>query len=195
MLLVPSLVSLYFKTPSFPRRISILLKTVPNIRASRHLNVASCSSTLLKWEPSRFKGATVHVEAVTDEFELQLRNTMTVIKADERKGIWMRVPIQHSAAIAIAHSHGFQYHHAEGDTAMLLNWLPKDEPCPVPPFATHIIGMASPLFQACLISSTGVGGLVIRGNGDVLCVREANSPTGEWGKTSTAWVLLQRAAP
>ena len=47
---------------------------------------------------------------------------------------------------------------------MLLNWLPgPSEPCPVPPFATHVIG---------------VGGLVVNHQGEVLCVREATPPSG-----------------
>ena len=42
---------------------------------------------------------------------------------------------------------------------MLLRWLPTDAPCPVPAFATHIVGC---------------GGLVINPKGEVLCVREKN---------------------
>lgn len=45
----------------------------------------------------------------------------------------------------------------------------KDIPNPVPPFATHIVG---------------VGGLVLNSKGEVLCVREVNSPTGR-----PAWKL------
>ena len=44
--------------------------------------------------------------------------------------------------------------------AMLLRWLPTDAPCPVPAFATHIVGC---------------GGLVINPKGEVLCVREKDS--------------------
>tara|TARA_B110001452_G_C15146336_1_gene399052 strand:- start:73 stop:717 length:645 start_codon:yes stop_codon:yes gene_type:complete len=43
---------------------------------------------------------------------------------------------------------------------MLLRWLPTDSPCPVPSFATHIVGC---------------GGLVINARNEVLCVREKNS--------------------
>ena len=43
---------------------------------------------------------------------------------------------------------------------MLLRWLPTDAPCPVPAFATHIVGC---------------GGLVINPKGEVLCVREKDS--------------------
>ena len=80
---------------------------------------------------------------------------MSVIKADERKGVWMRVPIELSNAIQFAAKHGFQYHHAEGQSAMLLKWLPDDEPCPVPAFATHVIG---------------VGGLVVNASNEACCV-------------------------
>ena len=48
----------------------------------------------------------------------------------------MTVPIEASAACAVAARHGFSYHHAEGSSAVLLNWLPTDATIAVPPFAT-----------------------------------------------------------
>ena len=81
----------------------------------------------------------------------------------------MKVPITHSAVIPIAAEHGFRFHHAEGDAAMLLNWLPADDPCPVPDFATHVIGL---------------GGLVLNDDLEVLCVKEKRAPAatsqGSW---------------
>lgn len=37
---------------------------------------------------------------------------------------------------------GFKYHHAEGDTATLLLWLPNTA-CTVPSYATHHVGVGA----------------------------------------------------
>ena len=120
-----------------------------------------CSSAkALPWEPARFKGANIVIDHVDDAFEPKLQLALDELREAGRRGVWMRVPIEHSAAAAVAARHGFAFHHAEGGTAMLLRWLPSDAPCPVPAFATHIVGC---------------GGMVINKRGEVLCVRERDS--------------------
>ena len=155
-----------------------------------------------------------------DTFARQLSDVMAEIRAAERRGVFMKVPIEKSAVIAAAASHGFQFHHAEGTSAMLLNWLPgtqgtslprsfypsyhptrlygtstflpilppypklyslltatgryccvpEDTPCPVPDFATHVIGLGG----MCLNEQDGT----------VLCVKEKRAPAatsqGSW---------------
>ena len=100
-------------------------------------------------------------------FAAQLDDVMASVRNTNRKGVWMRVPLSqgftcHCASsrphnnsshtvisggvLPLAAAHGFRFHHAVGESAMLLAWLPEDEPCPVPDFATH--GRSS----ACLAS-------------------------------------------
>jgi ADP-ribose pyrophosphatase YjhB (NUDIX family) len=128
------------------------------------------TASALPWEPARFRGASLTVDGPVDEqFEERLSLALGELRADGRKGVWLRVPIEHSAACAVAARHGFVYHHAEGSESMLLHWMPESqEPCPVPSFATHIVG---------------VGGLVLNRSGEVLCVREAQS------HRATSWKL------
>jgi len=83
----------------------------------------------------------------------------------------MRVPIEQAGAISVAARHGFRFHHAEGGSAMLLAWLPEDEPCPVPDFATHVFG---------------VGGMALRPSGEVLVVKER---LAGGAKSQGAWKL------
>jgi hypothetical protein len=119
------------------------------------------AAAALPWEPARFKGANIVVDQPVDEsFEAKLVLALDELSEAGRRGVWMRVPIEHSAAAAVAARHGFSFHHAEGGSSMLLRWLPNDAPCPVPAFATHIVGC---------------GGLVINERNEVLCVRENNS--------------------
>lgn len=100
---------------------------------------AGAGGRSVTWSEARFTGATVAlgVGPLASDFGAQLDTAMAEIRAAQRKGVWMRVPIEQAAAIPLAARHGFKYHHAEGDYAMLLAWLPADAPCPVPDFATH----------------------------------------------------------
>ena len=53
----------------------------------------------------------------------------------------MKVPVAQSYLIPVAFNHGFSYHHAVGDYAMLLKWLPGKQ-SKVPPYATHQVGVS-----------------------------------------------------
>jgi hypothetical protein len=71
----------------------------------------------LPWEPTRFKGANIAIEKpVDDAFEPKLMLALDELREAGRRGVWMRVPIEHSAAAAVAARHGFAFHHAEGGT-------------------------------------------------------------------------------
>jgi hypothetical protein len=78
-----------------------------------------CSgAAALPWEPARFKGANIVIEKpVDDAFEPRLVLALDELREAGRRGVWMRVPIEHSAAAAVAARHGFAFHHAEGGTA------------------------------------------------------------------------------
>ena len=68
-------------------------------------------------------------------------------RRDAKKSVWMKVPISQSYLIPVAFAHGFSYHHAVGDYAMLLKWLPQRVACKVPPYATHQVGVAGERHQ------------------------------------------------
>jgi len=142
------------------------------MRGSRFLASSAALRAPLTWATARFGGATIDIDdEVQPEFEERLIETLQELKAAGRRGVWLHVPIEHSGAAALASRHGFKFHSAEGDRAVLLRWLP-DSRCPVPAFATHIVG---------------VGGLVFNDDQRVLCVREARTPSGQPG--STHWKL------
>ena len=127
----------------------------------------------VRWEEGRFGGANVilGMEAVNclDTFKSQFDNVMAEIREAKRRGVFLKVPIPLASIIPLAAEHGFRFHHAEGDVAMLLAWLPEEEPCPVPDFATHVVGL---------------GGMVINSQQEVLCIKEKNAPAatsqGSW---------------
>jgi len=77
-----------------------------------------------------------------EEFDVRLKESILHWRRDAKKSVWMKVPIAQSYLIPVAFSHGFNYHHAVGDYAMLLKWLPQRVACNVPPYATHQVGVA-----------------------------------------------------
>ena len=70
-------------------------------------------------------------------------------KRGRKKSVWMKVPIAQSYLIPVAFNHGFSYHHAVGDYAMLLKWLPGRQ-SKVPPYATHQIGVSGNCNKYCI---------------------------------------------
>ena len=128
-------------------------------------------STAPTWTEARFGGATVHLgeNPSLESLESQLGAVVKELREVGRRGVWMSVPIAQAGAIPAAAAHGFKFHHAEGDKAMLLNWLPEDVPSPVPDFATTVIG---------------AGGLTLNARNEVLVIKEARAPNprvqGSW---------------
>ncbi|KAK2556010.1 Exocyst complex component 1 [Acropora cervicornis] len=106
-------------------------------------SVVSC----LKWDRTEFNGVDVNLDQLDDnlsleEFDRRLRESILQWRRDAKKSVWMKVPVSQSYLIPVAFFHGFNYHHAVGNYAMLLKWLPQQITCNVPPYASHQIGVA-----------------------------------------------------
>ena len=71
--------------------------------------------------------------------------------------MWVKLPLQLGHLLPILAKKGYTFHNAEGTTAMLLKWVAPKQPCSVPPFATHQVG---------------VGGLVFNSSGLMLAVKD-----------------------
>jgi len=62
----------------------------------------------LPWSRARFQGATINIAEVGEdlmkrgEFGPALEKTLEGIKAEARKGVWMKVPMELSSAIELA---------------------------------------------------------------------------------------------
>uniref|UniRef100_A0A3B5ANG6 Nucleoside diphosphate-linked moiety X motif 6 n=1 Tax=Stegastes partitus TaxID=144197 RepID=A0A3B5ANG6_9TELE len=86
-------------------------------------------------------------------------------KAEGKVAVWLRVPISLSRCAAAASAHGFTFHHAKNDHAVLALWLGEDE-SRLPGFATHQIGVA--------------GAVVDESSGKVLVVQDRNKTKNAW---------------
>ncbi|KAF7228661.1 nucleoside diphosphate-linked moiety X motif 6 isoform X1 [Nothobranchius furzeri] len=120
----------------------------------------------------RFGGVTVDLAEVglpadisEDAFSRLLRDSLSQWKAEGRMAVWLRVPMSLSRCAAAASSHGFTFHHARGEYAMLALWLGGGE-SRLPGFATHQVGVA--------------GAVVDESSGKVLVVQDKNKTKNAW---------------
>jgi ADP-ribose pyrophosphatase YjhB (NUDIX family) len=81
------------------------------------------------------------------DFSVTLQRTVQVLQDERKLAVYLKIDMQHSHLIPSAGLLGFQFHHAEGDEATLLKWLPEDVECLVPPFGTHHVGVAGALVK------------------------------------------------
>ncbi|KAK2993931.1 hypothetical protein RJ640_012909 [Escallonia rubra] len=88
-----------------------------------------------------------------------LRSSLFQWKIKEKKGVWLKLPLDKSELVPVAVKEGFQYHHAERGYVMMTYWIPGG-PCMLPANASHQVG---------------VGGFVINDNNEVLVVQEKYS--------------------
>ncbi|XVF52558.1 hypothetical protein PTKIN_Ptkin05aG0028200 [Pterospermum kingtungense] len=108
-------------------------------------------------------------------FASMLRFSVSHWKAKEKKGIWLKLPVDKSDLVPVAVKDGFEYHHAEKGYIMLTYWLPEG-PSMLPANASHQVG---------------VGGFVINENNEVLVVQEkycAPAFVGLW-KIPTGFIV------
>ncbi|KAB2039147.1 hypothetical protein ES319_D03G193700v1 [Gossypium barbadense] len=97
-------------------------------------------------------------------FASMLRFSVSHWKAKEKKGIWLKLPVEKSDLVPVAVKsfdkppmlhQGFEYHHAEKGYVMLTYWLPEG-PSMLPANASHQVG---------------VGGFVVNDKNEVLVVQ------------------------
>ena len=67
---------------------------------------------------------------------------LKVWKSARKSGVWVRVPLAHSWAIACLYDCGFTCHHAKNDYIMMNIWLPKNEENKMPSYAFHTVGVS-----------------------------------------------------
>ncbi|MED6116079.1 hypothetical protein PIB30_096745, partial [Stylosanthes scabra] len=124
---------------------------------------------LLRAVEDQHGGLVVNVDETMDTwvFASMLDCSLTRWKEQGKKGVWIKLPIEHSNLVAAAVKAGFRYHHAEPDYVMLVNWI-SNAPNTMPPNASHRVG---------------IGAFVMNPNGQLLVVQESNgrfSGKGIW---------------
>ena len=148
-------------------RVGMLCGPASRVRLLRGGSVTSMFTV----KEDRYGGVEVGIvdDASTDCFEGELASLLAKWRSDGKGGIWLKVPRASSAVIGSAVlTHGFAFHHATPDYALLTLWLP-DTPNPLPRYG---------------FTQIGVGGVVTNERGEVLLVQERVSPSpsyqGSW---------------
>jgi len=75
-------------------------------------------------------------------FAAELASSLSLWRAEGRRGLWLRVPIALATHVPIAVAQGFVFHHCQPDFVMLTQWLPTDETNKLPAYASHYVGCA-----------------------------------------------------
>ncbi|KAJ7960241.1 Nudix family hydrolase [Quillaja saponaria] len=124
---------------------------------------------LLKAVEDIHGGVVVSLEEPVDSvvFASELGASMSQWRQQGKKGVWIKLPIEHSNLVDVAVKQGFRYHHAEPDYLMLVHWIPHTADT-LPANASHRVG---------------IGAFVLNNNREVLVVQEINgrfSGTGVW---------------
>src|SRR5262249_8431358 len=117
----------------------------------------------LEHAPDQFGGIIVDDEHLPDDpqtFAEQLRFSMDCWRAEGRRLVWVKVPLQKAQLIPVATKAGFFFHHSNETDVMLVCRLVSE--AFVPPHATHYIG---------------VGGVVINERQELLVVCERHRRT------------------
>ncbi|TDH07348.1 hypothetical protein EPR50_G00105120 [Perca flavescens] len=120
----------------------------------------------------RFGGVTVNLADIglpadisESSFSRLLQDSLARWKTEGKVAVWLQVPISLSRCVAAASTHGFTFHHAKHDHAVLALWLGEGE-SRLPGSATHQIGVA--------------GAVVDESNGKVLVVQDRNKTKNAW---------------
>ena len=124
--------------------------------------LSSLPYKLLPYNGVELDAAELTKLADSAEFASRLELTISELMNQGKGALYLKVDMMHSHVIPTAANFGFSYHHAEGQDAVLIRWLP-DTVCTVPPAATH---------------HCGVGALIINEDNEMLVVKEKSKVTG-----------------
>ncbi|KAI4888102.1 hypothetical protein NFI96_018446, partial [Prochilodus magdalenae] len=109
---------------------------------------------LLSGESDRYGGVTVrHLPDQISEstFSSVLRDSLSQWRSDGRIAVWLYVPLAQCRLAEVAALHGFTFHHALRDMAVLSLWMGPGE-SRLPGYATHQVGVA--VLWVCLEQSS-----------------------------------------
>ncbi|KAI3509662.1 hypothetical protein L1887_25114 [Cichorium endivia] len=116
-----------------------------------------------------YDGVIVDVKENMDEnvFIALLQTSISQWRHQGKKGVWLKLSLEHVNLVKPAVKEGFWYHHAEPTYLMLVYWIPKTNHT-LPSNASHRVGVAA---------------FVLNSDGKILVVQEKSGVfkgTGVW---------------
>ncbi|XP_076148273.1 nucleoside diphosphate-linked moiety X motif 6 [Alosa pseudoharengus] len=126
------------------------------------------ASSVLPGKVDRFGGVTVRdfpPDISEAAFSSLLNDSLASWRGEGKIAVWLHIPISLSRLASAAATHGFTFHHARNDQAVLCLWMGEGE-SRLPGFATHQVGVA--------------GAVVDESKGKVLVVQDKNKTKNAW---------------
>uniref|UniRef100_A0A2C9KIL1 Nucleoside diphosphate-linked moiety X motif 6 n=1 Tax=Biomphalaria glabrata TaxID=6526 RepID=A0A2C9KIL1_BIOGL len=124
---------------------------------------------ILSGETDRYNGVWVDMTKNSlseDDLTKVLLASLEAWKKDKIKAVWLQVPLSRGTVFSVSSKFGFQFHHAEGEKALLYLWMNTQQESRIPIFATHQVG---------------VSGMAVRDDTkEVLVVKDKNRPFQLW---------------
>lgn len=101
-----------------------------------------------------YNGVTLHLDKLSAEkslnpdeesanFAKNLKQAMEFWRAEQRKGVWVHVPISKAHLIPHCVNEGFNFHFVKDKVLILSQWLPQDKPSKLPLGPTHQVGIGA----------------------------------------------------
>ncbi|KAL5999327.1 hypothetical protein ACLOJK_040787 [Asimina triloba] len=116
-----------------------------NGKNGTHSILSSVESYVLPSYEDHYEGIVIDSERLpfdANVFASSLHVSLAHWKSKGKKGVWLKLPLEHSELVPIAVEEGFIYHHAEKKYVMLTYWIP-DGPSMLPGNASHQVGVGA----------------------------------------------------
>lgn len=104
------------------------------------------SEKLFQGKKDRFEGITVDstIEPCdAAKFPEILKESLAKWRDAGVRGVWFKVALADSAWVPHLAQNGFQFHHAQPSYVMMVCWLPANEVCNIPQYASTLIGVGA----------------------------------------------------
>ncbi|KAF5482626.1 hypothetical protein F2P56_003181 [Juglans regia] len=130
--------------PAFIRNVSISVSTSGAKEFVPSENTVQQEEVLLSSVDDLHGGVIVNVEQPLDSmvFAPMLKVSISHWTQQGKRGVWIKLPIQHANLVEAAVKEGFRYHHAEPDYLMLVYWIPETTGM-LPANASHRVGIGA----------------------------------------------------
>jgi len=100
------------------------------------------------WKLTKFNSVVLDLTASLDSatnpdaFLSSLDKHMAQWSDEDKRGVWIKVPVQQSWVVAELYSRDFELHHAKLDYIMMKKWLQMDVEDKMPRYAFHTVGVS-----------------------------------------------------
>ncbi|TFJ85757.1 hypothetical protein NSK_003261 [Nannochloropsis salina CCMP1776] len=101
----------------------------------------------------------------TSDFTTRLLVTVQQLRREGRSSMWVRVHALNGHLLGVLGTFGFKCHHCEPESVIMNLWLQPGKENKVPPYATHLVGVA---------------GFCQNKKGEVLLVKEGSKNLSGW---------------